>query len=78
MEQPKSNISSLLKSLIAKRGYLQKEFAEQKLGISLNAVRNALYSDNFRVSTLKTWADALGYDVVLIDRKTGEQHKLTN
>ena len=72
-EKAKSNVSALFKELISAKGMTQKVFAE-RLGITLNSVRNSLYSDNFQVGTFKLWADALGCDVVLIDRETGEIH----
>ena len=66
--------SKKLKMLMVDKEITQKELAEM-LGKTLNNVRNTLYKDNFRMETLEAWADALGCDVVLRDRKTGKLYR---
>lgn len=66
--------SKKLRMLMIDKEVSQKEFAEM-IGKSLNNVRNTLYNDNFKMETLEAWADALGCDVVLRDRKTGKLYR---
>lgn len=58
------------KALLSK-GMTQIQLAE-KLGRPVGTVRNNLSNDNLKVTTLEEYADALGCDVVLRDRETGE------
>lgn len=63
-----------IKKALVSRQMTQIELAE-KLGKSFGTVRNTLCNDNMRISTLEEYADALGCDVVLLDRETGEIYR---
>lgn len=63
-----------IKKRLIDLGLTQKQFSEM-IGKSFSTVRNLLVVDNFKMSTLEEWADALGCDVVLIDRETGEIYR---
>ena len=60
-----------LKKALISRGMTQIQLAD-KLGKPLGTVKNTFTKDNMRISTLEEYADALGCDVVLRDRETGE------
>lgn len=68
------SVKKQIKKALVSRQMTQQELAE-KLGKPYGTVRNALSRDNMRASTLEEYADALGCDVVLIDRETGEIYR---
>ena len=57
---------------------LDKDVSVVKLaemtGKATQTVYNALAADNFKYDNLSTYANALGCDVVLLDRKTGKTY----
>ena len=60
-----------LKKAMVERKMTMVQLADA-LGKPFTTVRNTMYKDNMRISTLEEYADALGCDVVLRDRETGE------
>lgn len=66
--------SKKLKKVMVDKEITQTRLAEI-LGKPFNTVRNTLFNDNMRFDTLEEFADALGCDVVLRDRETGEIYR---
>lgn len=71
-----SDMSStgLLKKAMKQKKVTQIKLAEM-LGKPFPTVRNTLVFDNMKMNTLEEYADALGCDVVLLDRETGEIYR---
>ena len=66
--------TQLLKSVMKRKKITQFALAEI-LDKPYNTVRNTLVADNMKMKSLEGYADALGCDVVLLDRKTGEIYR---
>lgn len=66
--------SKKIKKRLIDLGITQLKFAEM-LGKPEGTVRNTLVKDNMTISILEEYANALGCDVVLIDRETGEIYR---
>ncbi len=66
--------SQKLKDIMKHKRIKQTELAEQS-GKQLQALRNMLYRDNMTYATVEQLADALGCDIVFIDRKTRKQYR---
>ena len=66
--------TQLLKSVMKRKRITQFVLAEM-LGKPYNTVRNTLVADNMKMNSLEEYANALGCDVVLIDRETGEIYR---
>ena len=66
--------SDKLKAVMKHKHIKQTQLAEMT-GKDLQALRNMLYRDNMTYATIEQLADALGCDVVLIDRKTRKQFR---
>lgn len=66
--------SDKLKAVMKHKHIKQAELAE-KTGKDPQVLRNMLYRDNMTYATIEQLADALGCDVVLIDRKTRKQFR---
>ena len=66
--------SDKLKAVMKHKHIKQTQLAEIT-GKDLQALRNMLYRDNMTYATIEQLADALGCDVVLIDRKTRKQFR---
>ena len=60
-----------IKAAMLYKGIRQNELAES-MGRIPQTFYNMLNRDAFRFSEVETIADALGCDVVLVDRKTGQ------
>lgn len=74
MEREIMGAANKIRKRLIDLGMTQIQFSEQ-IGKSFSTVRNLLSNDNLRMSTLEEWADALGCDVALIDRETGEIYR---
>lgn len=67
----------IMKSIRDAMKYKKVTMAElaERLDKPFFTVRNTLYKGNMKIETLEQYADALGCDVVLIDRKTRKQFR---
>ena len=68
------NAQNMVKSVLKHKHITQQELADM-VGKPYNTLRNILYGKNMTCETLEQLADALGCDVVLIDRKTRKQFR---
>ena len=68
------NTTELLRHAARQKHITLAEFAERS-GKTFNTLRNMLYKSNINTTSLEELADALGCDVVLIDRETGEIYR---
>ena len=66
--------SKKLKMALLDKGMKQADLAE-RTGKQLQAMRNMFYRDNMTYANVEQFADALGCDVVLRDRKTGKLYR---
>lgn len=66
--------SRKLKDIMKHKHIKQTELAESS-GKQLQVLRNMLYRDNMTYATVEQLADALGCDIVFIDRKTRKQYR---
>ena len=66
--------TQMLKSVMKRKKITQFALAEM-LDKPYNTVRNTLVADNMKMKSLEEYADALGCDVVLLDRGTGEIYR---
>lgn len=66
--------SKKLKKAMIDKKVTQVTLAEMT-GKNLQALRNMFYRDNMTYATIEQLADALGCDVVLQDRETGEIYR---
>ena len=64
----------MIRNILKHKHITQQELAD-KVGKPFNTLRNILYGKNMTCDTLEQLADALGCDVVLIDRKTRKQFR---
>jgi len=62
----------ILKAAIAERGITQKVLAE-RLGCAQNSLSMNITRDRMSLDVFVDVLDALGYDVVVADRKTGKK-----
>lgn len=67
--------SKKLKMAALDKGIKHKELAEMLGYKGENTVYNLLSRDNFTYENVERWADLLGCDVVLRDRKTGKLYR---
>lgn len=67
-------MTELIRTTARYKGVTLQALSE-KTGKPYNTLRNILYKDNMNTDTLVEIADALGCDVVLIDRKTRKQFR---
>ena len=67
-------ITGALKKVMRAKKITQTDIAEAT-GTTLSTVRKAMVKTNINTDTLITYADALGCDVALIDRETGEIYR---
>ena len=63
-----------IRKVMVDKSMTQVRLAEL-LGKPYMTVRNTLIKDNMKMETLEEYADALGCDVALIDRETGEVYR---
>lgn len=63
-----------LKMAMLDKGVKQAELAE-KTGKKLQTIRNTFSNDSMTYATVEQFADILGCDVVLRDRKTGKLYR---
>lgn len=66
--------SDKLKAVMKHKHIKQIELAEQT-GRETQTLRSMLYRDNMTYATVEALADALGCDIVLVDRKTRKQYR---
>lgn len=66
--------SDKLKAIMKHKKIKQAELAEIT-GKDSQSLRNMLYRDNMTYATIEQLADALGCDIVFIDRKTRKQYR---
>lgn len=62
---------AILKEAIKERGMKQKTLAEQ-LGVAQNALSANMTRDRMGLDNFKKILNVLGYDVVVVDRESGE------
>jgi len=70
--------SKRIKQILIEEGLTQKDFAQIVMpdaGVPTQQVRDYLNRDTFRFSTVEAWLDALGYDIVFVNRKTKKQFR---
>lgn len=67
-------ITGALKKVMRAKKITQTDIAEAT-GTTLSTVRKAMVKTNINTDTLIAYADALGCDVALIDRETGEIYR---
>ena len=65
------SVSKLLKKALIDEEMTQAEFAAL-IDKDPQQVRNALYRDRFNYSIAEQWFEALGYEIVIRNRKTGK------
>ena len=65
-------ISKKLKMVMLDKGIRQKNMAEVLGYTNINSLYNVLNRDSMTFETAEKWADALGCEIVLKDRKTGK------
>lgn len=63
--------SSKIKKVLKSKNMTQFDFSDI-IDTDPQQVRNALYRDAFTYAKLESWMDAIGVDIVLKDRGTGE------
>lgn len=69
------SIAQLFKRTFSAKKISQKEFAKLVGYSGASGVYNVLSRGHILSDTIEAWADALGCDVALIDRETGEIYK---
>ncbi len=70
--------SKRIKQILIEEGLTQKQFADIVMpdrGVNAQQVRDNLSRDTFRFSTVEQWLDALGYDIVFVNRQTGKEFR---
>lgn len=67
-------ISDIIKDILVDKDMTIAEFAEV-LGNKPRTIYNMLYKNSIHYATAERWADALGCDIVFVDRETGEIYK---
>ena len=65
------SISRLIRKALVDEHMTQNELAAL-LGKDPQQVRNTLYRDSFNSSTAEAWFNALGYEIVIRNKKTGK------
>ena len=65
------NEGDAIRSAMKERGMKQIELAE-KLGMLQSGLSNSINRKHISVDVFKTILDAMGYDVAVVDRQTGE------
>ena len=65
------NDRKILKYAQKSRGYTQADLAN-KLGVKQSAVSSRMTRDRMSLDIFRDILDALDYEVVIVDRKTGE------
>lgn len=67
---------ALIKAVLSRKKVTQAALAEMlpadRSGTSAQEIRDKLYHDRFKYSTVEEWLDVLGVDLVARDRETGE------
>ena len=58
-------ISKELRQVMKEKGITQKELARAR-GVSVQTIRNTLYKDSLKVSTLEKYCELLGVKIALI------------
>lgn len=64
-------VSRLIRKALIDEDMTQNELASL-LGKDPQQVRNALYRDSFNYSKAEEWFEALGYEIVIKNKKTGK------
>ena len=65
-------VSKKIKMALIDKGIKQKELADTLGYQSINSIYNALNRDSMTFEMAERWADAIGCDIVLRDRKTNK------
>lgn len=64
-------IAKLIKKALIDEDMTQGQFAEL-MGKDPQQVRNALYRDSFLYGIAEEWVNALGYEIVIRNKRTGK------
>lgn len=70
-EIPVLDEGDAIRSAMKERGMKQIELAE-KMGMLQSGLSNSINRKHISVDVFKTILDAMGYDVAVVDRQTGE------